>query len=139
MAQISAPNTPPRLYAVNPEPAMAGDRPSEANIVGSQLKALYTASRHMKNAAQIATVSRARPVSNNELNPACCSAFCSAASTNVVDAVVGRAMRDRSLLNSGQRFGLRARKRGDSGRTKNISTLYAIGTRPPIQNRPRQP
>ena len=63
-------------------------------IVGNQLKALYTASRHMKNAAQMATVSRARPDSNSAPNPALCSAFCSAASTNRVDSGVGRAIRD---------------------------------------------
>src|SRR4029077_15659024 len=57
-AQNKAPTTPPRLYAVKPEPATLGLRPSFDNIVGSQLNALYTASRHAKHAIHSAIVSR---------------------------------------------------------------------------------
>jgi ferredoxin len=38
-AQRIAPKIPPKLYAVKPMPDMAGDRPSVANMVGSQLYA----------------------------------------------------------------------------------------------------
>jgi len=36
-AQRMAPKIPPKLYAVKPMPDIAGDNPSVANMVGSQL------------------------------------------------------------------------------------------------------